>query len=396
MKKSLPLFAIITLLFVIAAWFSVSQRTPGTTVEKAPLYPELAGKIQDVARVEIKSAEESTVLSAKGDQWVLENRGGYPAFFSRIKPLVIAISKLEIREAKTANPDLYSRLQVEDVSAEKAKSNLVTLLDAEGKTLASLLIGKERVNRTDGSTNSLYVRKAGEEQSYLAKGAIMLSANPADWLENSLIDLSSDRLKSITIDHGGDKTVQAIREEKGSENYQLQNIPEGFKVKSQATMNSLASAVEELHFDDVNNAADFKWPAETLVTEYETFDGLVASIKSAKIEDQTWAEFSFKFIGKEEPVKPTEDDQNQMPSVKQQAEMLNAKTEGWVYALPKFKAKMLTRSLDKLINESSDEAAPAAQTPKPPQGMSMDDLPPGITPDMLKEMMSPAGATQKK
>ncbi len=394
MKKSLPLFAIITLLFVIAAWFSVSQRSPGTTVSKAPLYPELAGRIQDVAKVEIKSGDHSTVLAAKGDQWVLENRGGYPAFFSRIKPLVIAISKLEIREAKTANPDLYSRLQVEDVSAEKAKSNLVTLFDAEGKTLASLLIGKERVNRTDGSTNSLYVRKVGEEQSYLVKGAIMLSANPADWLENSLIDLSSDRLKSITIDHGGDKTVQVIREDKSAENYQLQNIPEGFKIKSQATMNSLASAVEELHFDDINSAADFKWPAEILVTEYETFDGLVASIKSAKVEDKTWAEFSFKFTGKEEPVKPAEDGQNQMPSVKQQAEILNAKTKGWVYALPKFKAKMLTRSLDKLINERSTETKP--QTPEPPQGMSMDDLPPGVTPEMLKEMMSPAGAAPQK
>ena len=393
MKKSLPLFAIITLLFVVAAWFSVHQRSPETAVKKAPLYPELAGKIQDVAKVEIKSGEHSTVLATKGDQWVLENRGGYPAFFSRIKPLVIAISKLEIRESKTANPDLYSRLQIEEVSAEKAKSKLVTLFDVEGKKLASLLIGKERVNRTDGSTDSLYVRKVGEEQSYLVKGAIMLSADPADWLENSLINLSSDRLKSITIQHGGDKTVQAVREDKSAENYQLQSIPEGFKIKSQATMNSLASAVEELHFDDVNNAADFKWPTETLVTEYETFDGLVASIKSAKIEDKTWAEFSFKFIGKEEPVKPSEDGKSQMPSVKQQSEMLNAKTKGWVYALPNHKANMLTRSLDKLIIESSAETASAAQTPK---GMSRQELPPGVTPEMLQDMMSGQGAVPQK
>ena len=395
MKKSLRLFAIITLLFVIAAWFSVNQRSPETAVAKAPLYPELAGKIQDVTKVEIKSGEHSTVLAAKGSQWVLENRGGYPAFFSRIKPLVIAISKLEIREAKTANPDLYSRLQVEEVSEEKAKSKLITLSDAEGKTLASLLIGKERVNRTDGSTNSLYVRKVGEEQSYLVKGAMMLSADPADWLENSLIDLSSDRLKSITIQHGGDETVHAIREEKISENYQLQNIPEGFKIKSQATMNSLASAVGELHFDDVNNAAGFKWPAETLVTEYETFDGLVASIKSAKIEDKTWAEFSFKFIGKEESVKPVEDGKSQMPSVKQQSEMLNSKTKGWVYALPNHKANMLTRSLDKLIIESSVESAPAPSSQKPPQGIPS-DLPSGISPEMFKEMMSPQGAAPQK
>ena len=389
MKKSLPLFPIITFLFVIAAWFSVHQRSPETAVEKAPLYPELAGKIQDVATVEIKSGEHSTVLAAKGDQWVLKNRGGYPAFFSRIKPLVIAISKLEIREAKTANPDLYSRLQVEEVSAEKAKSKLVTLSDAEGTTLASLLIGKERVNRADGSTNSLYVRKAGEEQSYLVKGALMLSADPADWLENSLIDLSSDRLKSIMIGHDDGNAVRAIRDGKDIEDYQLQNLPEGFKIKSQTTINSLATAVEELRFDDVNSDKKFKWPNEVLTTVYETFDGLAVKVKSAMTDDKVWAEFSFEFIGDEESPELVE---SKKLSVEEQVKMLNSKTKGWVYALPSYKGRMLTRSLSDLIIEKGaddvDNTKPSAiSTPS----NTPSDLPSGITPEMLKNMMGGQG-----
>ena len=391
MKKSLPLFALVTLLFVIAAWFSVHQRSPEIAVEKEPLFPELADKIQDVAKVEIKTSEHTTVLAAKGDQWVLENRGGYPAFFNRIKPLVIAISKLEIREAKTANPELFSRLQLEDVNTEKAKSKQVILQDAEGNTLASLLVGKDRVNRSDGSTDSLYVRKTGEEQTYLVKGEVMLSAEPADWLENSLIDLSSDRLQSITIKHGGDKTVQASRGDKDSVNYELQNVPDGFKLKSQTTLNSLASAVEELRFDDVNSAAEFKSSNEMLTTIYETFDGLVANIKSTKINDQIWATYSFEYMGEEES---GENGESKKPSVKQQVEMLNAKTKGWIYALPSYKGQMLTRVLtDLIIEEGTEKESPkteSSSTDLPPQ------LPPGITPEMLQNMMPGQGMPAPK
>ncbi|MFK8069020.1 MAG: DUF4340 domain-containing protein [Gammaproteobacteria bacterium] len=399
MKKSLPLFAIVTLLFVIAAWFSVQQRSLETVVNKEPLYPELANKIQDVAKVELRTHELETVLSAKNDLWVLENRGSYPAHFNRIKPLVIALSKLEIREAKTANPELYSRLQVEDITDEKAKSKQAVLKDSKGNVLVSLLIGKERINRTDGSTDSLYVRKTGEENTYLVKGEVSLSADPADWFENKLINLSSDRLKSISIQHGSDKTVGVLREDKTAVNYELQNIPEGFKVKSQTTLNSLATIVEELHFDDVNSSTEFKWPDETLITVYETFGGLVAKIKSSKIENKTWAAFTFEFTGKEEPKSEAQNDEekSKIPSVKQQVELLNAKTDGWVYALPSHKAQQLTRKLSDLIIEEGQDSE--KQSPMPgmssemPEGMTS-ELPPGVTPEMLQEMMQSQGQPQ--
>lgn len=389
MKKSFPILAIVTLLFVVAAWFSVNQRAAETMVVKAPLYPELANKIQDVARVEIKNNEDSVLLVEKDGQWVLENRGGYPAFFNRIKPLVMDLSKLEIREAKTANPELFSRLQLDDVTTEKSKSKQVNLLDAEGNALASLIVGKERVNRTDGSTDSLYVRKAEESQSYLVKGKLMFSADPADWLENSLINLSSDRLESITIAHGGGKTVQIIRDDNTAENYQIQNLPEGFRVKSQTTMNSMAAAVEELRFDNVNNSSEFKWPTETLTTTYKTFDGLVAKIKTASVEGKTWASFSFEFIGEAAPAIEPKEGEIIPLTVSKQVELLNAKTKGWVYALPPYKAKMMTRKLAELIIEG--DKMPAAET-KPAQAGMPTDLPPGITPEMLKKLIPNAAA----
>lgn len=393
MKKSFPILIIVTLLFVIAAWFSVNQRAAETIVEKAPLFPELADKIQNVARVELKSAEHSAILGVKEGQWVLENRGGYPTLFDRIKPLVLSLSKLEIHEAKTANPELFSRLQLEDITTDKAKSKQINLLDTEGNSLASLIVGKERTNRTDGTTDSLYVRKSEETQSYLVKGELMFSADPSDWLENSLINLSSERLHSITIEHGENETVRAIRDDKMAEDYQIQNLPEGFKVKSQTRMNSLAAAVEELRFDDVNNSADFKWPTETLITTYQTFDGLLVRIKTALYKDKTWASFSFEFTGEEGPTAEQKDGEKIELTAKKQAELLNAKTKGWVYALPSYKAKMMTRKLVDLIIEEDKKVPVKAKMDS--AGIPT-DLPPGITPEMLKNLMPGGVAPQQK
>lgn len=384
MKKSLPLFATITLLVLIAAWFSVHLRSPETVVKKEPLYPELVSMIKDINLIEIKSHDDTTVLAAKGDQWVLKNRGGYPAIFNRIKPLVLAISELEIREAKTSNPEWYSRLQVEDVTAEKAKSRQITLLDAKGDIIASLLVGKERVNRSDGRIDSLYVRKAGEQQSYLVKGDILVSADPTDWLDNQLIDLASDRLQSILIDHGNDKTVRASRSDKDEINYQLENIPSGFKLKSQTTVNGLASAVEALRFDDVKSSENFTWPEKTLKTVYKTFDGLIANVRSTKIDDKVWAAFSFEFAGSDaagaQSDKPEEE--AKQPTVQEQVKQLNAITAAWVYALPAYKGEMLTRSMDDFIIEEGQESE-EVKAPEAAPGMMM---PPGAG---MQEMEMP-------
>lgn len=376
MKKSLLLFATVTILVLFAAWFSVQLRSPETVVKKEPLYPELGSRIKDISLIEIKSQDHTTVLAAKGDQWVLKNRGGYPAIFNRIKPLVLAISELEIREAKTSNSEWYSRLQVEDVTAEKAKSRQITLLDAKGDIIASLLVGKERVNRSDGRIDSLYVRKAGDQQSYLVKGDISVSADPADWLDNNLIDLTSDRLQSILIDHGDAKTVMASRTDKDDINYQLENIPSGFKLKSQTTVNGLATAVEALRFDDVQSSENFTWPEQTLKTVYKTFDGLVANVRSTKIEDKIWAALSFDFAGPEAVSSSQSgmpESEAKQPTVQEQVDQLNAKTAAWVYALPAYKGEMLTRTINDLIIEEGQEAE-EEKTPEAAPGMMM---PPG-------------------
>ncbi len=380
MNKSLSIFAIITAVCVVLAWFVVDQRSPTTLVEKVKLYPDLASKIQDVTHIEIKSNDQTALLTTKDNTWVLENQGNYPASFNRIRPLVLAISALEIREAKTANPERYARLQVEDVTQEKAKSNQVTLKDTEGNVIADLLIGKERMNKTTGSVDSLYVRKIDDPQSYLVRGSVVASADPADWLDNKVVDFAADRLKSITIDHGDDKTVKLTRSNRDDVDYTLENIPEGYKTKSQTTIKSSASAIQGLRFDDVTNLAAFTWPESIVTTTYETFDGFVVTVKSALKDEKVWANFSISandFDGDEEAKK----------SLEEELKTLRDRTEAWVYALPTYKADQLRRELDDLIVEEGVELPPEPAS-APPGMMPPGGLPEGFPPGM-QGMMPP-------
>lgn len=374
MNKSLSLFALVTAVSVLLAWLVVQSRSPETVLEKQALYPDLASQLSDVEQIEIQSADHHTVLKAENDQWVLENKGGYPANMQRIRPLVLSLSALQIREAKTANPERYSRLQVEDVDAEKAESRRITLKNAQGDVIADLLVGKDRLNKTTGSIDSLYVRKADDAQSYLVSGEVIAAADPADWVDNQVIDIAPEGIASIEITQAGDQSVSLTRTSPDDIDYTLANIPEGYKTKSQTTIKSIASAIQGLRFDDVNAAADFTWPKGTIDTQFVSFDGLVISIKSAEIDEKVWAQFSYSMNDSQ-----AESEEAKSTLQKQLAD-LNSRTGNWVYALPTFKANQLRRSLADLIIDENAETPPEQPT-----------MPPGMMPQGMEGMMGPGG-----
>jgi hypothetical protein len=183
-KKSLAVLAIITLVIGAAAWYLTEQRLPKTELTKRPLYPELLNRVNDIARIEVKTKDQDTVLAKQAEQWVIENRSRYPALFEKVKGAVLAIADLEILEGKTKNKELYPRLGVEDIGTQGASSRQVVLLDQGGQPLAALIVGKKRTATSGRSIPAFYVRKVGEPQALLVKGELEeLPEKPMDWAD---------------------------------------------------------------------------------------------------------------------------------------------------------------------------------------------------------------------
>lgn len=386
MSRRPIVFAVVTVIVAGAAWSISQQRAPQREVGTPPLYPALSNKINEVARMEVKSQSGEVALVRDGGGWVIENRDRYPARFEEIKRAIIHIAELKILEPKTRLPDMYSHIGVEDISAPQSKSSQVTMKDASGQALASLLIGKERT--TGGASEpARYVRKAGEEQAYLVEGDLQVSADPMDWAERELLSVEADRIREVTIEHPGQSTVTLRREKPADVDLELQGIPEGHKTRSAATATSLASALEALRFDDVRASDAVAWPAESTVTTLRGFNGLVAVVRTAKIDDRQYSRLEFSFdpagVTAAADAQPKPEDEPPVipvgeatpPAVrKEQAEVpvadevkaLNERVQNWIYVLPEFKRSMLTKTMEDLIAKQ--------EAPKPPPAAPVDPL----------------------
>jgi hypothetical protein len=385
-KRSFLLLAIVTLSILAAAWVLTQQRAPETSVQSAKLFPGFVDQVNNVAKLEVSSKEHKTVVVKQGDKWAVESRGNYPASFEMVKGIAMSMANLEIVEQKTNNKELYPRLGVEDVSTEGSASKLITLLDPSGKPLASLIIGKNRESQSDRGPAGFYVRRANEAQSWLVKGEMEVSANPTDWMDKTLFNIASDRVSEITIQHPGQKPLHLGRKDSKATDYTLDDVPAGFKIKSQVTLNGLATALEDLSLDDVLPQVGFTPSGEPIVTTFRTFDGLVVTATTYKLNDRIHARFAFSYDmdyakqhqsaddkAKETPKaqdtsKPAEPAENKgksepKPSVEQEAASLNKKTKDWVYILPSYKADLLQRKQDELIASLKEDKP---KTPEPP------------------------------
>lgn len=384
--KSLSLFAIITLALVFTAWYTTKQRSAQTEIAKTPLFPSLVEQVNTVTRIEIASKDGDTRL-VKGDSgWTIENRNGFPAAFEKVKQLVLSIGELAILEAKTKNKERYARLGVEDIDAKSATSTLVTLKDHAGQVLGSLIIGKKRIPKGDSLVSSLYVRRAGEQQTFLVKGEVNAPASPPDWMDKELFHIDSKRIRSIEIRNPKDSGLSIVKEDPDATNLMLKNIPDGFKLRSQVSLNGLATALEHLSFEDVLSSKDVDLPEERTVTTFKTFDGLIATATSASMDDRTYTSFAFaydpalaeiKSSSSEETDedKPEDDGGSPVPpvssaasdeaaastrketgaSVEQEVRNLNGAVNDWLYRLPLFKTEMLSKTMDSLIATKSDK-----------------------------------------
>jgi hypothetical protein len=347
--------AVITVAVVAVAVYLVQTRKPATELERAPLYPELAARANEVSRVVVRDARGEVQLERAGDGWVVANRDRYPALFEPVKQLVLSSSRLRILEGKTTNPELYSRLGLSPPDQPGSRARQVTFSTGEGEGLADFHVGDIREAREGGLTTlrGLYVRREGEEQALLVEGDIKVSAIPADWMQRELLDIAGERVHRLAVDGG----LRLVRERVGDVDFRIDPMPEGRRLKSQAMVNSIATALTELRFDDVAAASARDLSAATFrETQLVTFEGLTITVQTTTMDDGVWARFSAVHDAAADQ-RPADAPAPAL-SPADEAAAISARTEGWLFRLPGFKADMLRRGLDDLT--VSADAPPMA------------------------------------
>ena len=356
--RTLALLAIATLFFAVAA-VVVNSRTPAYTSGTGGqlVFPDLAKRINDAAKLIVQTADHKFTIERKDQGWVVADKYGYPAKFDFVKQDLVGLAQLKTVEAKTAEPSLYSRLEVEDVGQKGAKGELLTLEDAKGAVLASLILGKRHYGRGSDQAIEIYVRKPAEAQSWLARGTLDRNDDIKLWLERDVVALERDRVREVTVTPADDKPFTLSKEKPGEGDFTLAAVPPEDKTKSAYELNSVTGALGLLLLDDVLPAKDLRPDAKLLRTlEYKSFDGLVVDLALYEQDGKTWARIKAAYdpagamAAPAEPAKATADKgEASKPAeaaaaaakpklksaeeVKKEAEKLNERGKDWAFGL---------------------------------------------------------------
>jgi hypothetical protein len=304
----------------------VSRAAPGQSA-----FPALAARLGDVASVTVSRDGTTMTLIRDGDNWLVAEKGNYPANAAKISQIVRAMADLTLVEPKTQNPDLYPRLEVEDPG--NGKSTVVAVKDKSGGDLAQAIVGKRRYDRLGAGNDGVYLRKPGEAQSWLARGTLDPSGDVASWLDRQIIDISEKKIAKVTLTQAdGSKLV--ISRSAPEAKFAVEDAPADAKFKGETATSGPATALETLDLDDVKPAGELLVPDKDVVTaSFTTFDGLAVDLRLMERDKTDWIAISAAGSG----------------SAEANAKKIEDKVSHWTYAIPAYKANLLKTKLADLV-----------------------------------------------
>ena len=378
-SKTLIGLAAVTALAVagaIAAAVSRHAATERVTVE-SPALPGLMERINDIGEIALQVPGDEFSVRFDGERWVAPALASFPADFDKVKKALIGLAELRTVEAKTADPERYAALGLAAPDADEGAGTQLRLLDASGGAIAALTVG----DPARAGADRLYIRRDGEERTWLAEGELDLGETPKDWVDTMVIRLDGERVRRVTITHADDGEVLELeRPEAGDESFDLVDMPEGATLRSPMTLDNLGRALAFLRFDDVAAASEGPPPGGGDSTAvFETFDGVTVTVALEKRGEENWARLDAVWdpeaaVSPEPAPQPEEADaeeatddgdaedagetaEKESPDIEAEIAQLLSRTQDWVFRIPDFKAEQLGMRMARLIElpDAGDE-----------------------------------------
>ncbi len=345
-------------------WLAGRQGSSGSSPGNSALYPGLKEQLNSVTAIQIYKAGDARVveLRRQGDSSTVSERDNYPADEGKLRRLLVAIADAKVYEEKTSNPEAYATLGVEDTTGNSATSMRIEL-DGTPKPV-NLIIGKQ-----GAGAKSTYVRRAGEQQSWLINTSIDTSGTPEAWLRKDIIDVSADRVQSASVETKGAKAYTAAKSTRADANFTIEGLPKGKSPSSPSAANTAATALTGLSLSDVRAASAFQSTPPAAHATFKTFDGLVVEADGWVRDEKHYialrpsfdAALAERFKVAAAPVEekddkkdaaataPAQPPQPVAPNVAEDAKKSAAKVAGWVYEVPDYKYESIFKPVDQLV-----------------------------------------------
>jgi hypothetical protein len=375
-SKSLLILSVIALgLAGAAVWVITSSRpqSAAASLSGGALFPELRSRVNDVTRIRITTADETYTLARTDGVWGLVEKGGYPVSLDQVKSLVVGLSELDFVEEKTASPELFARLDVQDPgSAPDAASRRVELFDANDRLLADLIVGRE-VTASGGGEPHRYVRRPASGPALEASGRLVIAEGSTDLLDRQIAKLERKRVRDVTITHPDGEVLVVQRPSLETEDFTVTGLPEGAELSWPGVAGGVAGALEYITLEDVRPADESFDTAAATSARFTTFDGLVVVAHTLEQEGKLLLRVRAEYdesARQPEPVgPPPAEGQETAPvtppapigktpeEVRAEAESINARAGKWTYVVPGYAGSNLRKHQSELLKQPEDAPA---------------------------------------
>ena len=341
-RKTIQLLAAIVVGLVLLMLVMQSSDQDAVTDPGRQLLPgfeDLANGATEV-RIALPDGIETLTIRRDADAWVITSKNNYAADVGKLRQLIVALSEARIVEDKTSNPENYARLGVGDPD-DGGQGSKVEITGADFSYAVILGNTAQRDFR--------YARIPGKPESYLIDRSPEIPQSSNDWLMSSVIDISADRVKSVSITHSDGESIVIGKSSQDEPDFTVLDIPEGRELSYSSVGNGIAGALSNLDLQDVR--AHVEAPIETTVV-YRTWDGLEITAAVASDDETSWVAFAVNSVADASGEDPADASANQEAGASAtdgEAERLMSRLSGWQYEVPGYKNNLLIRRWEDLL-----------------------------------------------
>ncbi len=331
-------------LLAVAGWAVLIKGEKGRPPTEMGEYLMKGLQVNEISSIKISGPKGMLTLMRSEDAWVVNERWGYSADFSKIADLLRKLKEVKVGRKFQASDDASARLSLRDPqdkkASEKEKGIRLELTYSKGEKGADLLLGKVReAEPSTGQAGGRYILR--DSDVYLVDWRISgPSEEASSWLNRELLSVKGNDVESLVCLGAEGKEVRYAfaRPEKGKP-FELKSPKRSEKI-NKSELDRLSETLSNFRLSDV--AAKYEAGKaiegfdESVRIEYHLYDGHVYRIYpgGACSGELCRVRVEVEFRGGDVVSGKEQEDGKSAEERSGEAQKLNERLGGWVYLVP--------------------------------------------------------------
>jgi ABC-type uncharacterized transport system involved in gliding motility auxiliary subunit len=331
-KRKIGFLFVFTFVCVLMAFLmSQTQKAYEVSIDEGKrVFVGLSEKIDDIEKIIVRDVKGNVELYKQDGFWKLKNYYDYPVSNALIKTYLIRMSELEYFEKKTALSSRFYKLGLDDVSDRTSGAVEHIIVDENANVISDYLFGKRKMKITS-SDNGIYIRKKGENNTWLAKGSPFVgSSNIYDWIGSQLLEIPPFMIKKASFENDEGKIFDIVSAGAMSNDLKLEKAYKNHKKLENFEAKGITTVFSSFKFEKVVPKSKIKLDKKLLSVTIETSESLTIRVALYDYEGGYWAHLDF---GGKENSKSYEE--------------IQRRSENWLYKINDDLAKYVLGMIEK-------------------------------------------------